>query len=51
MLEERKARIMKTYPNLQYLTTIEAGFLDLVLHKMNPNNNKFERFHIYKIVN
>lgn len=50
MLEEKKARIMKTYPNIQHLKTVEAGFLDLVLHKMNPNNNKFERFHIYKIV-
>lgn len=50
LLEERKARIMKTYPNLKHLTTVEAGFLDLILHKMNPNNNKFERFHIYKII-
>jgi hypothetical protein len=50
MLEEKKARIRKVYPHIQHLKTIEAGFLDLILHKMNPNNNKFERYHIYKIL-
>ena len=50
MLEERKARIMKTYPNIKHLKTVEASYLDLILHKMNPNNNKFERYHIYKIL-
>jgi hypothetical protein len=49
-LEERKARLMKFFPKIQHLKTIEAGYLDLILHKMNPNNNKFERFHIYKII-
>lgn len=49
-LEERKATLMKFYPTIKHLKTVDAGYLDLILHKMNPNNNKFERFHIYKIM-
>jgi len=50
ILEERKAKMMEVYPNIKHLKTVEAGLLDLIIHKMNPNNNKFERFHIYKIL-
>lgn len=49
-LEQRKAALMKYYPKIEHLKTVEAGYLDLILHKMNPNNNKFEKFHIYKIL-
>lgn len=49
-LEQRKADLLKFYPKIELLKTVEAGYLDLILHKMNPNNNKFERFHIYKII-
>ncbi len=50
ILDER-IHNMEQYYKLQHLKTIESGFLDLVLHKMNPNNNKFERYHVYKIIN
>ncbi len=50
LLEEKKAKIRHVYPHLQHLITIDSGYLDLILHKMNPNNNKFERYHIYKIL-
>jgi len=49
MLEERKEKMKRTYTNIEHLKTVEAGYLDLILHKMNPNNNKFERYHIFKI--
>lgn len=47
-LEKRIKEAEKIFPHLKYETTIEAGFLDRILHNLNPHN-KFEKFYIYKI--
>jgi hypothetical protein len=47
-LEERVAAWKKYYPHLTYCETIEPGFFDRLLHKLNPVNS-LENVTIYKI--
>jgi uncharacterized membrane protein YqaE (UPF0057 family) len=48
-LEQRVASLKQYYPKLQYMTTIDQGFIDDLLHRMNPNNNVNQTIYIYKV--
>lgn len=45
-LENRVAEMKKYYPTLTYRTTIESGWFDVLLHRLNPKNS-LEKIHIY----
>jgi hypothetical protein len=47
-LETRVARIQKLVPSLTYATTIEAGWFDKLLNRLN-DKNALEKIHIYKV--
>jgi hypothetical protein len=47
-LDEHVALFDAEWGGIAYATTIEPGFLDRVLHRLNPNNNKLETVHIYR---
>jgi Alg9-like mannosyltransferase family len=47
-LKERVEKIDNLVGGLQYCTTIESGWFDEILHKLNKKNT-IERIHIYKI--
>lgn len=47
-LESRVAHIRQYYPSLTYLTTIESGWFDQLLHQLNPKNS-LEKIHIFKV--
>lgn len=47
-LDEHVALFNAEWGGIDYATTIEPGFLDRVLHRLNPNNNKLETVHIYR---
>lgn len=46
--DARLAQTKKYFPNLTYVTTIEPGFLDNVLHKLNRHNKNVVCF-VYKL--
>ncbi len=46
-LEDRVKTMKIAFPNMTYETTIEPGFIDNLLHKMNPNNVNYACY-IYK---
>jgi hypothetical protein len=48
-LEARVAKMKSYFPKLHYETTISQGFIDDLLHKMNPNNNVNQTIFIYKV--
>jgi hypothetical protein len=48
-LAHRVAKLKSVYPDLHYVTTIEQGFIDDLLHRMNPNNNVNQVIYIYKV--
>jgi hypothetical protein len=45
-LEKRIAKMTAYYPTLTYRTTIESGWFDILLHRLNPKNS-LEKIHIY----
>lgn len=45
-LENRVRKMQKHYPTLTYRTTIESGWFDELLNKLNPKN-RLETIHIY----
>jgi hypothetical protein len=47
-LEQRVDALKKTFPNLQYETTIEPGYLDKLMYKLNPIGNRNQVIYIYK---
>lgn len=47
-LEERVAAVKKMKPTLTFKTKIEAGWFDILLNRLNPNN-KLEEMFIYKV--
>lgn len=47
-LEERVARIKSLKPTLTFQATIEPGWFDVALHRLNPKN-MLEKMHIYKV--
>ena len=47
-LENRLSRYKKFSSKIKYITKIEPGFMDKVLHYMNPKNRN-ETVYIYKI--
>jgi hypothetical protein len=48
-LEERIRRVQDCGVQLAYLTTIESGWFDALLHRLNPKNT-LERIHIYQSI-
>jgi uncharacterized membrane protein YqaE (UPF0057 family) len=48
-LKERINKLKTIYPKLDYVTTINQGFIDDLLHRMNPNNNVNQIIFIYKV--
>lgn len=45
---DKRVEMMKTiYPNIKYETTIEPGYIDMILHKLNPINAN-EKIIIYR---
>lgn len=46
-MDERVQRVQLHFPGLHHLTTIEAGWFDKLLHRLNEQN-AIERIHIYK---
>ena len=48
-LKERVANAKKYYPNLRFSTFIDQGFIDDLLHRMNPDNNVNQVIYIYKV--
>ena len=48
-LDKRVAAIKQYYPQMTYLTTIDQGFIDDLLHRMNPLNNVNQTVYIYKV--
>lgn len=48
-LDGRVERIQTLKPSLTYQTTIEPGWFDILLNRLNPNN-KLEKMHIYKVL-
>jgi hypothetical protein len=48
-LEKRVSNLKSIYPNLHYVTMIGQGFIDDLLHRMNPNNNVNQIIYIYKV--
>lgn len=47
-LESRAERMKGYFPGLTYCTTVDPGWFDRVLHRINPLNT-LERVHIYEI--
>lgn len=47
-IDEHVTLIGDSYGGLDYLTTVEPGFFDRLLHFMNPRNNTLETVHIYR---
>jgi len=47
-IEDRVARMQEFFPGLEYRTTIDPSWFDIMLNKMNPLNS-VERVHIYQI--
>ncbi len=47
-LQQRVARVQQLKPSLSYQTTVDPGWFDVLLHRINPNN-KLEKMHIYKV--
>jgi hypothetical protein len=47
-LDGRVEKMIKYFPTLTFQTTIEPGWFDKLLNKMN-DKNKLERVHIYKM--
>jgi hypothetical protein len=47
-LQNRVDRMKSYFPTLQKRVTIEPGWFDLLLHRINPLN-KVERIHIYEM--
>ncbi len=47
-LDEHTALFDEYYGGIDYETTIQPGFLDRVLHYLNPRNNTLEVVHIYR---
>jgi hypothetical protein len=47
-LDERVAAMKTHYPTLSFCTTIESGWFDGLLHRLNPKNT-LEKIHIYTI--
>ena len=47
-LEDRVAKIREHYPDITFLTTVESGWFDQLLNRLNPKN-ALETIHIYKI--
>jgi hypothetical protein len=45
-LEKRIEKMKAYYPTLTYRTTIESGWFDVLLHRLNPKNS-LEKIHIY----
>jgi hypothetical protein len=48
-LENRVGKLKRYFPELHYEATIGQGFIDALLHKMNPNNNVNQTIYIYKV--
>ncbi|MEO8085925.1 MAG: glycosyltransferase family 39 protein [Bacteroidota bacterium] len=48
-LDQRVADLKQYYPQLHYMTTIDQGFIDDLLHRMNPLNNVNQTVYIYKV--
>jgi hypothetical protein len=46
-LDKRIGRVRDCGVQLTYLTTIESGWFDALLHRLNPKNT-LERIHIYQ---
>jgi len=46
-LDERVKNMKRVFPNLTYETTIEPGFIDKLLHNLNPHNANYTCY-IYK---
>ncbi len=47
-LDKRVAKFKTYFPNISYETLIEPGFIDKVLHKLNPRNKNYN-IYIYRI--
>jgi hypothetical protein len=47
-IEQRVSNFKKKFPTLTYQTTIEAGFIDKIMHALNKRNANFTSY-IYKI--
>ncbi len=47
-IEQRVANVKALKPSLVYQTTVEPGWFDVLLHKLNPNN-KLEKVYVYKV--
>ena len=47
-IEQRVQNFKKTFPDIEYQTTLEPGFLDEILYKLNPKNANVTCY-IYKI--
>lgn len=47
-LEKRISAFKKYFPNITFETEIKPGFIDALLHKLNPRNSNFT-IYIYKI--
>jgi hypothetical protein len=48
-LDKRVADFKYYFPHLQYMTTVDEGFIDVLLHRMNPLNNMNQTIYIYKV--
>jgi hypothetical protein len=48
-LDQRVAKLKSYFPSLHYMTTIDQGFIDDMLHKMNPDNNVNQVAYIFKV--
>jgi hypothetical protein len=48
-LEKRVNQLRTIYPKLDYVKTIDQGFIDDLLHRMNPANNVNQVIFIYKV--
>ncbi|MFM7309354.1 MAG: hypothetical protein ACKOZY_01995 [Flavobacteriales bacterium] len=48
LLEERAANIRKYFPSLTHVATIEPGWFDRLLHRLNDKNT-LEKVHIYRV--
>ncbi len=48
MLDERVAKMKSYYPTLLYCSTIESGWFDGLLHRLNPKNT-LEKIQVYTI--
>ena len=48
-LENRVKLYRKYYPDMKRVKVIEPGFIEWILHKMNPNNNRNNTYFIYHL--